>query len=147
MSLQKWLPAQDSPEVPVNENFKALEHMAVYAKDATTTTGLTWGYLGGNWRGVAIAAGTLSLTANATNYVVVNRETGAVSVSATDINWNAGLQHAHVYRLVTGAATVTSVEDFRAGRGGVHGIGHSPITISSTAPSNPQVGDLWLNIS
>lgn len=46
MSLQQWLTAQDLPEVPVNENFKALEHMVVYAKDATTTTGLTLGLSG-----------------------------------------------------------------------------------------------------
>lgn len=147
MNLQPWLPAQDSPEVIVNENFEALSHMATFAKDPATTTGLTWGYLGGRWGGFAITAGTLTLPASSTVYVVVHRATGVVSVAAVADNWNAGLQYARVYKLVTGAATVTAAEDWRAGRGGVHGVGHSPITISAEAPNNPQVGDLWLNIS
>ncbi|MDH1429091.1 hypothetical protein N5J23_04725 [Comamonas aquatica] len=122
MTLQPWLPAQDSPEIPVNENFDALSHMAVYAKDATTTTGLTWGYLGGRWGGFAVTAGTLTLPASSTLYVTVSRATGAISASASDAAWQAIEQHARVYKLVTGAATVTSIEDYRAGFGGVHGI-------------------------
>lgn len=123
MSLQKWLPAQDSPEVPVNENFAALEHMTVYAKDATTTSGLTWGYLGGRWSGIAIAPGTVTLVASASSYVVVERATGALSVSTTTANWNNAAEYARVYKLTTGAATVMTTEDWRAGEGGVHGGG------------------------
>lgn len=122
MNLQPWLPAQDSPEIPVNENFDALSHMAVYAKDATTTVGLTWGYLGGRWGGFAVTAGTLTLPASSTLYVTVSRTTGTISVSASDSAWQAIDLHARVYKLVTGVATVTSIEDYRAGFGGVHGI-------------------------
>lgn len=122
MNLQPWLPAQDSPEIPVNENFDALGHMAVYAKDATTTVGLTWGYLGGRWGGFAVTAGTLTLPASSTLYVTVNRATGAMSVSASDSAWQAIDLHARVYKLVTSVATVTNIEDYRAGLGGVHGI-------------------------
>lgn len=121
MNLQQWQAAQDSPEVIVNENFLALEHMAVFAKDATTTTGLTWGYLGGRWAGVAIAAGTLTLAASATNYVVVNRSTGVISVSTDSANWGNTSVYARVYKLTTGAATVTAVEDWRAGGFGILG--------------------------
>lgn len=125
MNLQSWLPAQDSPEVIVNENFEALSHMATFAKDASTTTGLTWGYLGGRWGGFAITAGTLTLTASSTLYVTVSRATGAISVSASDSAWQAIDLHARVYKLVTGAATVSSIEDYRAGLGGVHGIANA----------------------
>ena len=125
MSLQQWLPAQDSPEVIVNENFKALEHMAVYAKDATTTTALTWGYLGGRWGGFAVAAGTLALAASSTLYVTVNRATGVISASSSNAAWANTDAHARVYKLTTGPATVTAIEDHRAGLGGVHGISNT----------------------
>lgn len=122
MSLQQWLPAQDSPEVPVNENFKALEHMAVYAKNAATTTGLTWGYLGGRWGGFVVAAGTLTLAASSTLYITVSRATGAISASSSDASWTNPDVHARVYKLTTGPATVTAIEDHRAGFAGVHGV-------------------------
>lgn len=121
--LQPWLPAQADPQVPVNENFTAVEHIAVYGKDATHTSGLTWGYLGGRWGGFAIVAGTVVLMANATSYVVVERATGALSVSTATANWNNTAAYARVYKLTTGPATVTAVEDWRAGEGGVHGGG------------------------
>ena len=120
--LQQWLPAQDSPEVPVNENFKALEHMAVYAKNAATTTGLTWGYLGGRWGGFAVSAGTLTLAASSTLYLTVSRTNGVISVSSSDASWTNPDVYARVYKLTTGAATVTAVEDYRAGFAGVHGV-------------------------
>ncbi|GGH62104.1 hypothetical protein GCM10010975_26460 [Comamonas phosphati] len=119
--LQQWLAAQASPEVVVNENFVALEHVAVYGKDATHTSGLTWGYLAGRWGGFAIAAGTVALTANTTSYIVVERATGVLSVATAITNWNDTTHYARVYKLTTGAAAVTAVEDWRAGPGGVHG--------------------------
>ena len=122
MSLQQWQTAQDSPEVPVNENFKALEHVAVYAKDATTTTGLTLGYLGGRWGGFAVAAGTLPLAASSTLYITVSRATGTIGVSSSDASWTNPDAHARVYKLTTGPATVTAIEDHRAGFAGVHGV-------------------------
>lgn len=119
--LQQWQTAQASPEVVVNENFVALEHVAVYGKDAAHTSGLTWGYLSGRWGGFAIAAGTVALTASTTNHVVVERATGALSVATATANWNDTAHYARVYKLTTGAAAVTAVEDWRAGPGGVHG--------------------------
>lgn len=119
--LQQWMPAQADPQVPVNENFQSLEHTAVYAKNPATTTGLTWGYLSGRWSGFVVAAGTLALTASATNYVVVDRATGVISVSTVNTNWNATSAYARVYKLTTGAATVTAVEDWRAGGAGIFG--------------------------
>lgn len=98
-----------------------LSHMATFAKDPTTTTGLTWGYLGGRWGGFAVVAGTLVLTANSTLYITVSRSTGAVSVSDANTAWNNESGYARIYKLTTGAATVTAVEDWRAGGAGIFG--------------------------
>ena len=73
--------ASASPEVPMNENFDTINHTSVYGKRHPVTTGLTWGYYGGRWSGNSIAAGTLTLSNNSTNYIVVNRSTGAISTS------------------------------------------------------------------
>lgn len=143
--LQPWLPAQDSPEVVVNENFEALSHLATYAKDPTTTTGLTWGYAGGRWGGHLIAPGTLALPANQTLYITVERSTGAISASAAATAWNNTAINARVYKVTTGAATVTAAEDHRAGDGGVHGIGAAATSLAGMTdvdfgtPSNGQV--------
>lgn len=121
--LPQWEAAQADPQIIVNENFEALEHMAVYGKDATSTAGLTWGYLGGRWDGHAVAAGTVALAASSTLYVVVARASGALSVSSSSVNWSNTSAYARVYKLTTGPATVTAVEDWRAGGAGVHGQG------------------------
>lgn len=128
--LQQWLSAQANPEVPVNENFTALEHVAVYGKDATTTAGLTWGYLGGRWGGFAVTAGTLTLTASNTNYIVVARADGAITVSTTSTNWDNTDDYARVYKLTVGTSTVTAEEDHRAGQSGV--IGPAPAAAGTT---------------
>ena len=135
--MQQWLPAQASPEAVVNENFESVEHSAVYAKDPATTAGLTWGYLGGRWAGHPVVAGTVPLAASATNYVVVARATGVLSVSGSPTNWNNTAAYARVYKLSTGVATVTDVEDWRAGGYGVHGQGESSGGGGSTITAIP----------
>jgi hypothetical protein len=119
MSLQQWQTSQANPEVVVNENFNVLAALAVYGRDPTTTTGLTWGYYGGRWGGFSVAAGTLTLAASQTNRIVVARATGVISTSTNDTNWDNTADYARVYLLVTGASTVTSFEDHRMGEGGV----------------------------
>lgn len=120
-NMQQLTAAQASPEVPINENFVSLEHQAVYAKNPDTTTGLTWGYLGGRWGGTSIAAGTVTLTDAATNYVVAHRETGAVSVATTTTNWDDASLYARLYQLTTAGGLVTAEQDHRAGPRGAHG--------------------------
>lgn len=121
MSFPEWLTGQANPEVPVNEGFDILEYAAVYGRDPDTTTGLTWGYLGGRWSGFSISAGTLTLTNSATNYVVVLRSTGAISVSTSSTNWNNTSAYARVYQLTTAGGLVTATQDHRAGDGGIFG--------------------------
>ncbi|WP_101048669.1 hypothetical protein [Macromonas nakdongensis] len=118
-TLPQWASGQAHPDVVVNANFKALQHMAVYANNPDTTDLLTWGYLGGRWGGFAVAAGTLTLTASATNYIVVARATGVVSTSTATTNWDNADAYARVYRVTTGTVGVTAVEDHRAGDGGI----------------------------
>lgn len=121
MAMQQIISSQASPEIIINENFESLDHMAVYGKNPATTTALTWGYYGGRYSGIAVSNGTLSLTANQTNYVVVQKSTGTISTSTSSTNWNNNSAYARVYRIVTGASTVSSYEDHRAGAFGVHG--------------------------
>jgi hypothetical protein len=115
MAFPTWQQGQENPEVPVNEGFDILAAFSVYGRDPDTTSGLTWGYLGGRWGGIAITPGTLTLTANTTNYVTVARATGAISVSTAVTNWNNATAHGRVFQLVTGPATVTTRQDHRAG--------------------------------
>ena len=130
MTLQTILSAQASPEIPINENFAVLGALAVYGRDATTTAGLTWGFLAGRWGGFAVTAGTLTLANAATNYVVVLRSTGAISVSSTITNWNDTAAYARVYQLTTAGDVVTATQDHRVAGSGVFGSGGS-------APSGP----------
>jgi hypothetical protein len=102
----------------INELFDAVSPAAVFARNAGTCTGLTWGYLGGRWCDISIPNGTLSLTPSATNYVVVKLSDGSVSVSASTTNWNDTTNYARAYRIVAGASAVTSYDDLRAGSGG-----------------------------
>ena len=113
-------PPQSNAATIVNEAFDTLSWAEVYGKRHEATAGLTWGYYGGRWSGYAVAAGTLTLS-NGTNYVVVNRSTGAISTSTTDTNWTTPASYMRVYLITAAGGVVTAVEDHRAGADGVHG--------------------------
>ena len=123
-----------NPETQVNENFETLDHQSVYGKRHPVTTGLAWGFWGGRWGGIAIADGTVTLTNNATNHVVVLRSTGAVSVSTATTDWNNAGAYARVYRITTLSGVVTATEDHRAGPFGVHGFGPGVVLRGSGTP-------------
>lgn len=123
MSFPEWVPGQENPEVPVNEALAILAGLAVYGRDPETTSMLTWGYLGGRWSGFAITGATLTLTNTATNYIVVARATGVISVGTSSTNWDNTTDYARVYKLTTAGGVVTAIEDHRAGDGGVIGSG------------------------
>ena len=107
--------AQSSKEVTANELFNSASPALLYARRASTSTALTWGFYGGRYNGTAIASGTVALTANTTNYVVALRSTGAVSTSTATTNWNDTSNYLRLYQVVTGASTVTSYQDHRNG--------------------------------
>ena len=58
--MQQLSASQANPEVIINENFEALDHVGVFGKAHATSTGLTWGYNGGRWGGISITAGTVT---------------------------------------------------------------------------------------
>lgn len=109
--------------VPINENFETLEHQAVYGNKQDDSSGLVWAYYGGRWGGFAVTQDDLTLTNAATNYIVVDRSDGTISVSTSNTNWNNDTDYARVYLITTAGSLVTAVQDHRAGPGGVHGGG------------------------
>lgn len=103
---------QSQKDVSANTLFDAASPSMVYGRRASTTTLLTWGYYGG----VIVIAGvvtiipnaTIALTANTTNYVEVS-SAGVVSRNA--VGFTAG--RTPLYRVITGATTVTAYYDHR----------------------------------
>lgn len=110
--------SQSSKEVTANNFFDAASQAITYGRRGATSSGLTWGYYGGNVRISAgtmsqIANGTLTLTGSTTNYIVAAKTNGAVSVSTTTTNWDDSTNYWRLYSVVTGSATVTSWTDAR----------------------------------
>jgi hypothetical protein len=112
-------PPQAQAEVLVNESLEALQHVAVYGYRVATSTALTWGYYGGSWNGFSPAAGMLALTASATNYIVVARATGVISVSTSSSNHSDTTNYARAYTVITGVSTVTTAADERLAPSGL----------------------------
>lgn len=127
----------------VNQLIDACGPASVFARNAETCVGLTWGYLGGRWGGTSIANGTVTLTASSTNYVVFERSSGTVSVATTTTNWNDTATYGRLYKITAGSTTVSSYEDHRAGGSGLQPSGdvvtgkHAvPVVAGSMRPSS-----------
>ncbi len=105
--------SQASKEITANGFFDAASPATLYGRRQSTTSGLTWGYYGGNVlvNGVLtqIANATLTLTTSTTNYVEAEPTTGAVSFNTTGFT----VGRTPLYTVVTGTATVTSYTDHR----------------------------------
>lgn len=99
--------------VQVNDNFDGCSPSMLYSRDAVTTTGLTWGFVGGRYRSSLIASGTVTLIASSTNYIVINSVDGVVSSSTTVTNWDDSTNYQRLYLAITGVSTVSSYEDHR----------------------------------
>lgn len=138
-SLQQ-ISAAANWQLRANENFDSVSPAGLYGRNPATTTGLTWGYLGGEFGAVSPANGTVSLAASTTNYIVAHRTTGVVSSATNMTNWlNIGT-YLQLYQVVTGASTVTSYVDRRRaiGAGVVFSVvAGTGITVDSTDPANP----------
>jgi hypothetical protein len=120
-ALEQFTGAQAQPEIQLNRNSETLEHQAVYGRAQNITGLLNWGYWGGRWGGFVVNAGFFTLTASATNYIVVLRSTGVISVSTTNTNWNDTTLYARVYQVTTNSTQITSWQDHRVGPNGVMG--------------------------
>lgn len=104
---------QAQKEATANELFAAASPAMLFAMNATTTIGLTWGYYGGRFNSALISNGTVSLTASTTNYVVANRSTGAVTASTATTNWDNAAGYTRLYKVTTDADHATAWEDHR----------------------------------
>lgn len=105
----------------VNSALDVYAHQEVYAIDPTEAVLLTFYYLGGRWGGFPITDGSVALTDNAENYIVVARATGVLSAATSTTNWNNATDYARVYHITTVSGARTVTRDYRAGPGGVHG--------------------------
>lgn len=118
----------------VNSALDVFAHQEVYAPDPTEPSLLTFAYLGGRWGGFAISNGSVALTDNAENYIVVNRSTGVLSVATTTTNWNNQTTYARVMHITTLAGARQTVRDYRAGPGGVHGQAPAAAGVTQVIP-------------
>ena len=104
--------SQAGKEITANAYFDAASPATAFGRRASACSGLTWGYYGGTIMvdGVLtqIANGTLTLTANATNYIEVTRA-GVVSKNTTGTTPGS----TPLYTVVTGTSTVTAYGDYR----------------------------------
>lgn len=105
----------------VNDALNVNKWAEVYGEDPENTDPEAYDYLPGRWGGVTVSAGSVALTDDATNYIVVERSTGTLSVATANTNWNNLASYARVARIVLASGARTDVEDYRAGPGGVHG--------------------------
>jgi hypothetical protein len=122
-NLKQIEPAQLNPDVPVNELFDAHSPSSYGGRNADATSALTWGYYAGRWAGSTVANSTITLGASTTTYIVCHRTTGAITASTATTNWTDTATYGRLYKVVTGASTVTSYEDHRAGPGGLYAAG------------------------
>lgn len=111
--------SQAAKEATANAFFDAVSQAALFGRRASTTSGLTWGYYGGNFTKsdgtmTQVANGTLTLSASTTNYITVLRSTGVVYCNTDPATaWNDNANYRRLYSVVTGTASVTSYTDSR----------------------------------
>lgn len=112
--------SQAQKEVTANDALDAGSPATLFGRRGSTTTGLTWGYLGGtlsvDGAPTQIANGTVLLTASTTNYIEATRA-GVVSVNQTAFTPGRRV----LYSVVTGASSVTTYTDYRMATTPVYG--------------------------
>lgn len=125
--------AQSGKEVTANDLFDAGSPATLFGRRASTSSGLTWGFYGGDMLvdGVltAISNGTVVLTASATHFVEASRA-GVVSSNTT--GFTAG--RIPLYEVVAGTSSITSYTDRRSWVQPVHVAGL--LARSMTADAN-----------
>jgi hypothetical protein len=102
----------DATQLDVYRARRGLTGLFDFDQDDDTTTGLTWGYtngMSGDGTG-AIAAGTVTLTANSTNYVEYDPETGTIAVNTSAFS---PTDKVPIRKLVTNTTAITTNTDVR----------------------------------
>ncbi len=112
--LNQIVVAQAQPAVPANELFASMSPAALFSRNESASSLLTWAYYGGTYKGFDIANGTLALTASQANiYIVAAKATGVVSFATATTNWNNTTTYDRLYRVTTSATAATVWEDKR----------------------------------
>lgn len=111
--------SQSGKETTANDALNAVSPAAGFGRRRVSSIGLTWGFHGIRLGATKVANGTVGLTASATNYVVVDRATLAVTASTTTTNWNDVVKYGRAYKVVTDANGATGWEDWRPAYGGI----------------------------
>lgn len=124
-------------ETQINNNFDAGSPSLMFGRRASACAGLVFGYIGGRFNGTDVANGTVTATDDATNYVVVDRSTLAVSVSTSSTNWNNTTSYGRMYKLTAADGAIIDYEDHRGSNDGT-GIHSQAATSSITV--NAQTG-------
>ena len=110
--IPQLLQSQAQKEIIANLLFDAASPSMVWARNAQTSVGLIWGYIGGrvyiNGSPVFIANGSLTLTANQTVYLEV-----ASNGSVSQNNLGFSVDKAPLYKIITNTTGVASYEDHR----------------------------------
>jgi hypothetical protein len=118
-AVEDWLAGDTAPEEIFNELVDVLGQALVFAERRAGHSGLTVGYAGGTFDGNTVADGTVAgLTDDATNYIVVNRSTRAVTSSTGTTNWNDTTTYGRMARAVF-ASGVLTWRDERLSPGGI----------------------------
>lgn len=117
-NLDTIVQGSGSQDVQANALYDAASPATLYGRRNASTTGLTFGYFGGNvtkadGTQTTAANGSLSLTASNTNYITALKESGAVYCNTTTTAWNDTANYWRLYSVVAGASTITSYTDER----------------------------------
>lgn len=110
--------SQLQKEVTTNALFNAGSLAAFGGRRASTSAALTFGVYLGRMNGTLYSSAAVSLTDNATNYVVVHRTTFAVSASTATTNWNNNSTYGRAYKVTTSGGLVIDAEDHRLSTNG-----------------------------
>lgn len=107
-----------SQDVTANALYDAASPATLYGRRVSTSSGLVWGYFGGNvtksdGTQTTIANSTVTLTASATNYITAKKDDGSVYCSTSATNWNDTANYWRMYSVVAGASSATSWTDER----------------------------------
>ena len=128
---------QAAKETAANRLFNAASPAMLYALNPATTTGLTFGYIGGRFGSAPIANGTVSLTDDDDNYIVADRSDGSVSVSTATTDWDDEAGYVRLYKVTTEDGTIDSYEDHRQSIGASGGSSTpSVVTLTDAATIN-----------
>jgi hypothetical protein len=117
-NLDTIVQGSGSQDAQANALYDAAGTATLFGRRASTTTGLTWGYYGGNvtksdGTQTTVANGSVSLTASNTNYIVALKESGVVYCDTTTTKWNDSANYWRLYSVVAGPSTITSYTDER----------------------------------